>query len=447
MSNQDGSGSRILNKPDCGTSTPASIVEDPANRLIMLDGKFVLINLSQATAQYVYPDCKTKFTGSAAGGLLATIDRATAAAELRVFGLPEGKLLSAFPIPSCSRSGQSCSFDTESGEWVAQWNPSGRYLIFSVILDGANSDQYLYDAQNGATRQLASVQGRVSRIWWSPGGTNILLGVSPSGDFFLDSFWAVSAVSGQARRLSTADDYLSDVNLLDWLDENRFLFYSGSLQNVVTAGAYNLRMLDIRSNKETTVFGDGFLRADLDRQTGIVGMIVAVYNSQYEDGVYLVSVAEPTPQKIAPVETEGIYNTFWNEGLRLFVTGDPCQASEDGLRAFDSLGGWHCAPAFLPTETSPMVNYSSPDGQWSAVTKEGLWVESTGKPTVKVHNMTPTQVIWCPDSGGFFFIADQGLYYVSLHDLAVHTLDHLDQLRYGRWGSDQVDYQWIGNGD
>ena len=113
----------------------------------MLDGKFVLINLSQAAAQYVFPDCKTKFTGSAAGGLLATIDQATAAAELRVFGLPEGKLLSAFPIPSCSRSGQACSFNTESGEWVAQWDPSGRYLIFSVILDGANSDQYLYDAQ------------------------------------------------------------------------------------------------------------------------------------------------------------------------------------------------------------------------------------------------------------------------------------------------------------
>ena len=203
----------------------------------------------------------------------------------------------------------------------------------------------------------------------------------------------MSAASGQARRLSTEADYLSDVNLLDWLDENRFLFYSGSLQNVVTAGAYNLRMLDIRSNKETTLFGDGFLRADLDRQTGIVGMIVAVYNSQYEDGTYLVSAAGPTPQKIAPVETEGIYNTFWNEGLRLFVTGDPCQDSEDGFRAFDSKGRWRCAPALLPTETSPVVDYPSPDGQWSAVTKEGLWVESTEKPTVKVHKLTPTQVI------------------------------------------------------
>ncbi len=397
--------------------------------------------------QSISPDCRTKFSGSAAGGLLATINREMAAAELRVFELPEGKLRSAFPIPPCSKPGQVCSFDTESGEWVAQWDPSGRYLIFPVILDSARSDLYLYDAHNGATRQLASVQGQVSRIWWSPGGTNILLGVSPGGDFFLESFWAVPIASENARQLSTVEDYLGDVDLLDWLDENRFLFYSGRLQRVVTAGAYNLRMLDIRSNNEKTVFGDGFLRADLDHQTGIVGMIVAVYNSQYEDGVYLVPAAEPTPQKIAPVGTAGIYNTYWDEGLRLFVTSDPCQNGQQGSLAFNSKGRWHCAPAFLSTETSPVVDYPSPDVQWCAITKEGLWVESTGKPAVKVFNLTPTQVIWRPDSGGFFFIASQGLYYVSLHDLAVQSLDHPDQLRNGRWGSDQMDYQWIGIGD
>jgi hypothetical protein len=433
----------IIKGPDCEISAPVSISQDSANRLVKLDGTFILINLESAVAQSISPGCRTKFSGSAAGGLLATINRDRAAAELRVFELPEGKLRSAFPIPPCSRSGQACGFDTKSGRWVAQWDPSGRYLIFPVILDVARSDLYLYDAQNGATRQLASVQGRVSRIWWSPGGTNILLGVSPGGDIFLESLWVVPVASGNARRLSSAEDYLSEVELLDWLDENRFLFYTGSLQYIVDAGAYNLRMLDIRTNEETTLFGDGFIQAALDRQAGIVGMIVAVYNSQYEDGVYLVSAAKPTPQKIAPLETEGIYHTFWNKGLRLFVTGDPCQNGQQGFLAFDSKGNWQCAP--LPTETPPVIDYPSPDGQWRALTKEGLWVESTGKPAVKVQAVTPTQVIWRPDSGGFFFIARQSLYYVSLPDLAVHALDQPDQLANGlRWGSDQVEYRWIG---
>jgi hypothetical protein len=448
LSNQDGSAIQSIIGPDCEIGTPISILEDPANRLVMLDGKFVLINLDRAVVQPVSPDCRTKFTGSAGGGLLATIDRASAEAELRVYELPEGKLRSVFSIPQCSRFGQACGFDSTLGKWVAQWDADGRYLIFPVILDGATSDLYLYDTRNSATRQLASVQGWVSRIWWSPGGTNILLGVSPSGDFFLESFWVVQVASGEARRLSAAEEYLSDVEVLDWLDENRFLFYSGSLKDVVIVGAYDLRMLDIRSNQETTLLGDGFLRAGLDRQAGTVGMIVAVYNGQYEDGVYLIPAAEPTPQKIAPVDTEGIYNTFWDESLGLFVTGDPCQDGLQGFRAFDSKGSWHCTPGSLPSEIPMAVDYPSPDGQWRAVSREGLWVESTGKPAVKVHDIAPTQVIWRLDSGGLFFIASRGLYYVSLPDLAVQTLDHSDQLKNGLWwGSDQMEYQWIANGD
>jgi hypothetical protein len=448
VSNQDGSGSRIIMGPDCEITTPISIPEDPANRLVTLDGKFVLVNLDRAVVQSVSPDCRAEFTGDAAGGLLATMDRAAVLAELRVFELPGGKLRSAFPILSCSGSGRACGFDTESGKWVARWDPTRRFLVFPVILDGVRSDLYLYDAQDGSTRQLATVQGRVSRIWWSPEGTNILLGVSPGGDIFFESFWAVPLAGGEARRLSTAGGYLNDVELLDWLDEDRFLFYSGSLQYIVTAGAYDLRMLDIRSNKETTLLGDGFLWAGLDRQAGVVGMIVAVYNGRYEDGAYLVPAAKPTPQKIAPVETAGIYDTFWDQDLRLFVTRDPCQDGGQGFRAFDSKGEWRCAPASLPAKIPPAVDYPSPGGQWRALAQDGLWVESTGEPAVKVHDITPTQVIWRPDSGGFFFIAGWSLYYVSLPEFTVQMLDRPGQLADGlRWGSAQVEYLWIANGD
>jgi hypothetical protein len=80
--------------------------------------------------------------------------------------------------------------------------------------------------------------------------------------------------------------------------------------------------------------------------------------------------------------------------------------------------------------------HPSPDGKWQVSLQGGIKLEAEGKPAVSVSTNPATQVIWCPDSTCFFFVANQILYHVSVPDLAIQVVDeHL--------GKDEIAFQWL----
>ena len=126
----------------------------------------------------------------------------------------------------------------------------------------------------------------------------------------------------------------------------------------------------------------------------------------------------------------------------LFVSEDDCENDTQSFQAFDYQGNFKCVPKPAPTpDPLEAASYPSPDGIWTASVKDGLWLETDGKPPVPISQEIPTDVIWCSDSNCFFFSdfqQDQGwtLYRVSLPELTIKMVDEGIQSK----GS----YQWLG---
>lgn len=241
----------------------------------------------------------------------------------------------------------------------------------------------------------------------------------------------LSPTSGECDLLYSLEHPFPQGNA-GWLDNERLLVYDGtSFYDALDLPANNLRLVDITSGEIKTLFDGSFWSVEVD----IGGETVALYAASqpgYEQGTYLVSFTDPTPRVIKHEEfLAGQIVGNWNEDHGLFVTDLPCEDDAEGLQAFDASGKWYCVR--LPVLPD---FYPSPSGHWRVSLKGGVWLDKGGKQAILVSADEATQVIWCPDSGCFFFVANEILYHVSLPDLAVLKVD--DQLKRKR-----VVYQWL----
>ena len=434
--NHDLSGRYAGEEPVCDPSQPISIDEDSSNRMVILLDKIYLIQPRQASIVVVhdprYSPCGTAFVGSAEGGLLASLVHSgeDPGAELRIYEMPSGKIRDRFPLLRCPDQTDSCGLD-QMFEVPVEWSPNGRYLAFRALLEGPSSDLYVYDTQTGLTRRLTSGPDHVGLVWWSPDSEWIIM-AEILAEYYPEttSLWAVASDGSDIRMLYSADvGTLPPQAILGWIDDERFLVYEGtSLYNALDLPADNLRLVDLRSGTVDQLFDGPFVAAALDRANQTVALYAydphprPGYQGQ---GIYLVSTSNTTPRFVGT----GEFQPEWNEDLRLFVTRVPCEDDPQGTRAFDYDGEWVCF------HRPPPGPYPSPDAHWQISTEDGMWLESDSGESILVSHLAVTQVIWCPDSGCFFFVTDQALFRASLPD---HDIDTVDEL-----GTDEIVYQWV----
>ena len=375
------------------------------------------------------PSCHTAFTGDATSGLLARINRATTDAipELVVYEMPGGKIRAQFPLVKCAAQTQ-CDFSDANG-WQVQWSPNGRYLAFPAIWNGSSTDLYVYDSQDGSTRQLTSGPDKVAQLWWSPDGRWIVMGeiLQDSGVVYpsITSLWAVSVSTNDIHLLYSLENP-SPQGILGWVDNEKFIVYDGnSLHNALDLPASNLRMIDVASDKIQIVFDGDFMTAELDAASQTIVLFGKHNGDQYQQGTYLLSIGAYTVRYLGGFQSE------WNDFAKLFVTNVACEGDSAKTQAFDFSGNMQCVQ--LPLRPD---RYPSPDGKWQISLQDGVKLEAEGKPAISVSTDPATQVIWCPDSKCFFFVANQILYHASVPDLAIQVVD--EQL-----GKDEVAFQWL----
>ena len=364
-----------------------------------------------------------------ASGLLARINRATTDAipELIIYEMPGGKIRAQFPLVKCAAQTQ-CDFNDANG-WQVQWSPNGRYLAFPAIWSGSSTDLYVYDSQDGSTRQLTSGPDKVAQLWWSPDGRWIVMGeiLQDSGVVYpsITSLWAVSVSTNDIHLLYSLENP-SPQGILGWLDNEKFIVYDGSsLHNALDLPARNLRMIDVASDKIQIVFDGDFMTAKLDAASQTIVLFGKHNGDQYQQGTYLLSIGAYTVRYLGGFQSE------WNDFAKLFVTNIACEGDSAKTQAFDFSGKMQCVQ--LPLRSD---RYPSPDGKWQVSLQDGVKLEAEGKPAVSVSTDPATQVIWCPDSKSFFFVANQILYHASVPDLAIQIVD--EQL-----GKDEVMFQWL----
>jgi len=426
--NLDGTGRTPSTIPDCSFDAPLLIDADPLNRTAILSENVYLIQPLKDIRQLVYSpwtSCHSAFTGDAKSGLLARINRATTDAipELVIYELPGGKIRAQFPLVKCAAQTQ-CDFN-DANVWQVQWSPNGRYLAFPAIWNGSSTNLYVYDIQDGSTRQLTSGPDKVAQLWWSPDGRWIIMGEILQGSDVVSSLWAVSVSTNDIHLLYSLEKP-SPQGILGWLDNERFIVYDGSsLYNALDLPARNLRMIDVASDKIQLVFDGDFTTAKLDAGSQTIVLFGKHNGEQYQQGTYLLSIGAYTVRYLGGFQSE------WNDFAKLFITNIACEGDPTKIQAFDFRGKMQCVQ--LPLRPN---SYLSPDGKWQISLQDGVKLEAEGKPAISVSANPATQVIWCPDSKCFFFVANQILYHASVPDLAIQAVD--EQL-----GKDEIAFQWL----
>ena len=241
----------------------------------------------------------------------------------------------------------------------------------------------------------------------------------------ITSLFAVSVSTNDIHLLYSLENP-SPQGILGWVDNEKFIVYDGnSLDNALDVPARNLRMIDVASDKIQLVFDGSFTTAELEATSQTIVLYGKHNGDQYQQGTYLLSIGAYTVRYLGGFQSE------WNNFAKLFVANVACEGDSAKKQAFDFSGNMQCVqPPLRPDR------YLSPDGKWQISLQDGVNLEAEGKPAISVSTNPATQVIWCPDSKSFFFVANQILYHASVPDLAIQVVD--EQL-----GKDVVAFQWL----
>lgn len=477
--NQNGSGRVVITWPECTGNVNDFLMagENASSYMIDMGWKGVYIfRPSQATGMLVHQvmmygenACHTYFTGDEKSGLLASIYQAAdnAIPELMIYELPGGKIRNRFPLIKCPRQTKDCEknptllnyISVQDPDWSPEprWSPNGRYLAFAALLDATSSDLYIYDSEERSLRRLTSGPDWVGSIEWSPDGMQIIMGeipndeehpFTPSGQA---SLWSVSVSSNKITSLGSFDPFGHHISY--WLDDERFIDYNGYTFSV-DWNAKNLRLVNTGSG-ETRVLFDGDFRTEEFDPIHETFVITAINTEQ--SGIYLVSTKNSPARYLGDAPYLSFVNwgdISWDKKTGLFISSDDCENDPQSFQAFDYLGNFTCVPKPAPEPTPKPVEthpYPAPNGKWTVFLKDGVWLESQGKAAIQVSPETAYDIIWCPDSTGFFFSVPQpshnnfgdrqwNLYHVSLPDLTIKMVDD------GIWSSGlhHLNYYWLG---
>jgi hypothetical protein len=461
--NQDGSGHTSFTLPECHGQVNQFIMEaeNSVNYMTQYDGGLYIFRPFKATGMLVYQRlwysfCNTFFTGDEKGGLLASTYQAEGSEipELIIYELPAGNIRDRFPLVRCGDEANLCNkYRSHWGEMRGQelqWSPNGRYLALAAVLDADSSDLFVYDSQDGSLRRLTSGPDWVGPITWSPDGTQIIMQeLLNDDDFFFAphskppaSVWSVSVSTNEIKLLYPVENAYTEQTILQWVDDKRFVAYEGYLFNANSAR--NLRLVDMEAGENRILFNGEFVVARFDP----VHEAFALYgleSEKYQQGWYLVSMKNNT---IRSLDGPPYISNFveWDSETRLFISEDDCENDPQSFQAFDFQGNFTCVPKpTLTPDSLDVASYPSLDGKSTVSVKDGIWLETEGKPPVLVSQGIPSDIIWCPDSNCFFYTLFQqneqqknqwNLYRVSLPDLNVRMVDEGIESK----GS----YQWLG---
>lgn len=431
--NQDGTGKTLLFDPAyedrwyypsgfCDLSDDPSVGWDLLSRKAVFGQTVYFVNHSRFMRNLGLCPIN-KFVGEASQGLLARMEQVDNenVVELTFYEVPSMDVRDRIPQFKC-RVGRKCYYDSYWQDIL--WSPNQRYLAFSASWESDSMDIYIYDRQERNVRKLTSGPngGGRSVVSWSPDEKWVIVQDRLYNDAAVNSISAVSLTTGEIRFLYTVDN-LRYQSVLGWLDHKRFLMYGGNIYNAHERGG-DLLLVDLAGNVKSVFKGD-FFWVEFLKESSMIGV------QKTPQSMYLISLKDYKATRF-----DGLYE--WNNDLGMFVDHWPCQEIPKKIKTLDVSGKTECVDEPAPIVPVWADHTPSPDGKWQVVLQDGQIVLQNGdQTTVSFGSNGPvTQVIWCPDSTCFFFVANRSLYRASIPYLYSQTIDEALE-------EDRITYQWM----
>ncbi len=295
------------------------------------------------------------------------------------------------------------------------WQPGdGRLLAFMGAMNGATSDLYVYDTENGEITQLTDGLSQGVFPTWSPDGKYILhYGVSWRGPFggaivghdHLDGVWSVRAVDGDVITMPTPKSV--PLHFVDWQDDSHYIIYDSDED----CDSTNLRSVDVTTGKAARIADLSFYAyiARSPENGALLFSSAEGCATSSGEGIFLLPAGQTTPTKLNDKRAWGIE---WMPESKLFFAYPEGLFSADGSSRYD--------PPVYDHSYEPAVSQKGYQA-WEVIENE------QGRVEVKVpwedwqtilEEGTIEQMIWDPASGETLLIALRGgsLYAASYPD-------------------------------
>lgn len=284
---------------------------------------------------------------------------------------------------------------------VHVWSPDGRYLAFAGAMDGPSSDLYLYDTTNHQITRLTDGPEQIMSIRWSPDGHWVWHDTISIG--FCEGCYGhkyAAAVDGSTIYMIPGDE---GDRFITWLGPQQYLETSGA--NGI--GDFGLGLVDL-AKKKGTLYWSGSYRAfvlDWKHQQLVVDGSPDRSPIPKQPGIYLVNLVTGKFTRIPPAQQKG--------GLFAWL-------AQAGHVPCGQLGGRIVYPCSDQNLFAPF----SPNGEWWVKPNLDLYQQQGDLYQRASTKLTASQLIWRPDSKGFYFLANNDLYYRPLFGTKPTLLEH-----------------------
>lgn len=292
------------------------------------------------------------------------------------------------------------------------WSPDGNQLAFVGIIEGPTSDLYVYSAATGEVDRLTSGPSQAYQLSWSPDGETILhFGVDTFGTgagYTMEGVWTAGPDGSEVKSPYKLQDSYSE-KLVGWIDGDTFVVHSWD----PSCSAKNLRAVNRRNGNETILWGDYFMEAALDPNSGNVLIAaddrISACNLDGRQGLFLAAGDGTNMVKIIDDDP---YQVVWSLQAELFFA-----RTEFGILAIGSNGEWVQIHDF-----TGQIPVSSPvDKVLAWYGDEGLWV---GNMLSSLDELQPVRIfsqpvkaaVWGPEGEYLFFFSEDSIFVTHLPD-------------------------------
>jgi hypothetical protein len=332
-------------------------------------------------------------------------------AALYIVSFPGFEVLAQIPLLDCPLKVPGCVLSEQAD--VARepkWSPDGRFLAFVAASDGPTTDLYVFDTSTGKSTRVTSGPNQVGTFEWSPDGARIVheetLGDFPGGAA-IQAVWSVSP-DGKELKWLYAPEGTADQVVLGWLDPVTFVVVDHTME-----GDRNARTVNVKTGTISKLYSGYFESEALDPDTGTLAFspyVGSPGSTIDEPGLYYLTRSNTSPSK---VDIPFGFIERWDPTMGIFITGAECDISDGkkGVLAFSPTGSLACL--------SSSLSLASPDRNWdvhllpAAQLVDLQMQEASELPELSFSY--GSEVLWRPDSLGFFLASGSTLNYVPVH--------------------------------
>jgi len=375
------------------------------------------------TAEIVSPQNLSRMAAPQGGHIAyVTIDdeARTFSLTLKIVHLPDGELVKEISLISPNfeegeeegeRSPEAALAITE--QQAVAWSPDGQQLAFIGVMEGNSADLYLYDLRFDSVTRLSSEPDQAFAPDWSPDSRYIVYFGAEffglEGTYEMTGAWAARPnESGGVIDLYEPES--GGEVLVGWSDLREFVVSSYD----VDCEFYNLRLVDIETQKITTYYEGCHTDAALDPETRGVMFTVSedlstgcvCQEQDSEPGVYLIPNGRGLPRL---VKEENPLSVAWQMDARLFYV----TTIEDERLVFNTAE----EEVALPEDVGGVYPEISPVSGWWAwamppeMEETGLWVGDTqDRDPRRIFENEVALILWHDDGQSLIFFSEELMY-------------------------------------